>query len=295
MEKYDIIIENGASICYNRKGDSISALKTGGRIKVIVKPNSVKGLIIALENTSDDRVVLGYMTNTLISDKGIDKEVVLTSSVKGINISGNKIVCAAGESLSNACILARKFALSGMEGLSGIPGSIGGAIAMNAGAFGGTMSDIVESAQVYLDGKVVCMSREQLGMSYRYCNLLDSGGVIVEATLSLTPRNPIIIASNMKETRTKRQKTQPLEVSLGSVFKRTSDNSAGYYIEKCGLKGCRIGDALVSTKHANFIINTGKCTSNDYYQLMCHIQKTVQKECGVILQREVRLIGEFEE
>ena len=136
MEKYDIIIENGASICYNKKGESISALKTGGRIKVIVKPNSVKGLMVALENTSDDRVVLGYMTNTLISDKGIDREVVLTSAVKGIAINGNKLVCAAGESLSNACILARKFALTGMEGLSGIPGSIGGAIAMNAGAFG---------------------------------------------------------------------------------------------------------------------------------------------------------------
>ncbi len=295
MEKYDIIIENGASICYNRRGDSISALKTGGRIKVIIKPTSIKGLIIALENTCDDRVVLGYMTNALISDKGIDKEVVLTSGVRGVHIDENKLVCAAGESLTNVCVIARKFGLSGMEKLSGIPGSIGGAIAMNAGAFGGFMVDIVESAKVFHDGKIIEMSKEQLGMSYRHSSLLDSGSVIIEATISLTPNNPLIIANSMKNARSKRQQTQPLEVSLGSVFKKTEDNGAGYYIEKCGLKGCRIGDAEVSTKHANFIINTGKCTSNDYYKLMCHVKHIVENECGITLQREVRLIGEFEE
>ena len=295
MEKYDIIIENGASICYNRKGDSISALKTGGRIKVLIKPNTIKGLIVALENTSDDRIVLGYMTNTLISDHGIDKEVIHTSAVKGVHVDGDKLICATGESLSNACIVARKFGLTGMENLSGIPGSVGGAVAMNAGAFGTFMSDIVECAKVFTDGKVVSMTKEELCMSYRHSSILDNGDVVLEIVLKLAHCNPIIIASTMKEARIKRHLSQPLEVSLGSAFKRCDDNSAGYYIEKCGLKGFSIGDAEVSKKHANFIINKGKCTSNDYFNLMCHIQKTVEKECNVKLQREVRLIGEFEE
>ncbi len=295
MEKYDIIIENGASICYNRKGDSISALKTGGRIRVLIKPNSIKGLIVALQNTSDDRIVLGNMTNTLISDQGINRELIITSAVKGVHVDEDSLICSTGESLSNACIVARKFGLSGMESLAGIPGSIGGAVAMNAGAFGGYMSDIIESAEVYIDGNIVHMNREELGMTYRHSSLLDNGGVLISAVLRLVHKNPILIASSMKDARTKRHLSQPLEVSLGSVFKRANDNGAGYYIEKCGLKGSRVGEAEVSTKHANFIINTGKCTSNDYYKLMCHIQKTVEKECGVLLQREVRLIGEFEE
>ena len=295
MEKYDIIIENGASICYNRKGDSISALKTGGRIRVLIKPNSIKGLIVALQNTSDDRIVLGNMTNTLISDQGINRELIITSAVKGVHVDEDSLICSTGESLSNACIVARKFGLSGMESLAGIPGSIGGAVAMNAGAFGGYMSDIIESAEVYVDGNIVHMNREELGMTYRHSSLLDNGGVLISAVLRLVHKNPILIASSMKDARTKRHLSQPLEVSLGSVFKRANDNGAGYYIEKCGLKGSRVGEAEVSTKHANFIINTGKCTSNDYYKLMCHIQKTVEKECGVLLQREVRLIGEFEE
>ena len=295
MEKYDIIIENGASICYNRKGDSISALKTGGRIRVLIKPNSIKGLIVALQNTSDDRIVLGNMTNTLISDQGINRELIITSAVKGVHVDEDSLICSTGESLSNACIVARKFGLSGMESLAGIPGSIGGAVAMNAGAFGGYISDIIESAEVYVDGNIVHMNREELGMTYRHSSLLDNGGVLISAVLRLVHKNPILIASSMKDARTKRHLSQPLEVSLGSVFKRANDNGAGYYIEKCGLKGSRVGEAEVSTKHANFIINTGKCTSNDYYKLMCHIQKTVEKECGVLLQREVRLIGEFEE
>jgi len=294
MKKYDIIIENDASICYNRKASTLSALKTGGVISVLITPTSINSLIVALDNTCSDRYVLGKMTNTLISDHGIDREVIVTSAVKGVHISDNILSCATGESLSSIAVTACKLGLSGLECLCGIPGTIGGALSMNAGAFGRYMSDIVVSARVYLDGKVVDMSADQLKLSYRHSSILDSNGVILQVDLRLKQSCQSEILTEMSRVRAIRQAIQPLEISLGSVFKRHLDKGAGYYIEGCGLKGYRVGGCEVSAKHANFIVNTSRGSSTDYYNIIQHIERCVLDKYNIILEREVRLIGEFE-
>lgn len=292
MKKYDLIIASGATICYNKLAKDFCAFKTGGKIERLIMPNSVSNMIVSLEN-AETPIVFGGTTNSLISDNGLFGDVIVTTNVKGIQVDGNKITANAGESLAKVCNIAKENCLSGMEELSGIPGTIGGAVCMNAGAFGRFISNILISAEVYTDEKVIILSNEECGFSYRSSIFGKSDMVVLSATFELQPSNGLLISNNMKLYKNKRRQSQPNDISLGSVFKKYDNNGAGYYIENCGLKGVTIGGCKVSEKHANFIVNCGNANSTDYAKLVNLCSDKVYEKYNIRLEREVKYFGEF--
>lgn len=292
MKNFDIIIANNATICYNRLAKTFTHFKTGGRINVYIQPKDVESLLTALDNV-DDYLILGATTNTLISDSGYNGIVISTKDVKGIEVVSDGLIVNAGELLSNVCKIAKNNGFSGLESLSGIPGTIGGALAMNAGAYGHCIGEFVEYADVYFDGVKAKLDNYEMHFDYRKSILSDSKIVALRVKLKLIACNEYIIAQTMKSYSAKRRRMQPTEVSLGSCFKKCKDNGAGYYIENAGLKGYRVGGVAVSDKHANFLINTGNATSEDYYKLMNYIMDSVKEKYDIALEKEVILIGEF--
>lgn len=294
MKNFNIIIANNSTICYNRLAKTFTHFKTGGKVDVYIQPNTIQGLIVALENV-DDYLVLGATTNTLISDLGYSGTVISTKNVKGIEVVSDGLIVNAGELLGNVCKIAKKNSLSGLESLCGIPGTIGGAIAMNAGAFGSYIGEYVEYVDVFCDGIKTRFSNEEMQFQYRKSILSNNKIVALQVKLKLNTCNEYIIAQNMKMYNAKRRKNQPIEISLGSCFKKYQNISAGYYIEKAGLKGYKIGGVQVSEKHANFLINCGDACSQDYHKLMNYIIEEVNNKYGVALEKEVVLIGEFRE
>lgn len=292
MKKYDLIIASGATICYNKLAKDFCAFKTGGKIERLIMPNSLSNMIVSLKN-AETPIVFGGTTNSLISDNGLFGDVIVTTNVKGIQVDGNKITANAGESLAKVCNIAKENCLSGMEELSGIPGTIGGAVCMNAGAFGRFISNILISVEVYTDGKVIILSNEECGFSYRSSIFGKSDMVVLSATFELQPSNGLLISNNMKLYKNKRRQSQPNDISLGSVFKKYDNNGAGYYIENCGLKGITIGGCKVSEKHANFIVNCGNANSTDYAKLVNLCSDIVYEKYNIRLEREVKYFGEF--
>lgn len=292
MKNYDLIIASGATICYNKKARDFSALKTGGIIDTLILPNGVESFIVSLENT-ENPIIFGGATNSLISDDGIRQEVILTTNVKGIEVKGNTITAKAGESLAKVCSVARANCLSGMEELSGIPGTVGGAVNMNAGAFGRFISDVLTCCTCFVDGKVVTLSKEDCGFGYRTSGIAQNNIVVLSATFELEEASQILISNKMKSYKNKRRQSQPNELSLGSVFKKYDNIGAGYYIESCGLKGTAIGGCMVSQKHANFIVNVNSGSSSDYAKLVDLCKQTVYEKFNIQLQREVKYFGEF--
>lgn len=292
MKNYDLIIASGATICYNRLAKDFSHMKTGGKVDVTIFPNSVQSLVTCLENTNT-QYIFGGTTNSLFSDNGLEGEVILTSNVKGISVQGNKIIANCGELLAKVCHIARDNNLTGMEELCGIPGTIGGAINMNAGAFGKCVSDIVESVTCFANGKIVTLSNKDCGFGYRTSDIAKNNFVVLSCTFLLDEGNQILISNNMKNVKAKRRQSQPNQISLGSVFKKHDGISSGYYIENCKLKGVQIGGCMVSPKHANFIVNTGGATSGDFAKLAKLCEDKVFEKYNIKLLREVKYFGEF--
>ena len=182
-----------------------------------------------------------------------------------------------------------------MEFASGIPGTLGGAIAMNAGAYGGEMKDVVENVTVLEDGEIKTYSGKEMDFSYRHSRVLDGEAIVLSVELSLTPKNAEEINATMKELNSKRVEKQPLNYpSAGSTFKRPEGYFAGKLIEDAGLRGYKVGGAQVSEKHCGFVVNTGDATASDIYHLILNVQKKVKEQFGVMLEPEVRLIGKFE-
>ena len=183
--------------------------------------------------------------------------------------------------------------LTGLEFASGIPGTLGGGCAMNAGAYGGQLSDSLVDARVLLDGAVRALTREEMQMGYRTTLPLRRGGIVLGARFALEPGDGAAILERMRELNARRREKQPLNFpSAGSVFKRPEGHFAGALIEQAGLKGAAIGGAQVSPKHAGFIVNTGGATAADVLALIAHVQREVLRASGVRLETEVRIIGE---
>lgn len=292
MKNYDLIIASGATICYNKLAREFCHFKSGGKIDRLIKPNSIESLIICLQNT-DDAIVFGSTTNSLISDSGIDNDVILTTGVKGIEVKDCFITAMAGEMLPKVCNVAKEYGLSGLEGLCGIPSTIGGAVYMNCGAFGYNISDVLYCVNVYDNGDIKQLTCNECGFGYRTSNFMQNKMIVLSATFKLKESNSLLISNNIKFFKTKRKQSQPNDISLGSVFKKYNDTSAGYYIENCGLKGASIGGAMVSQKHANFIINCGGATSSDYSNLVNLCHDKVLEKYNINLDREVRYFGKF--
>lgn len=273
------------------------SFRIGGPARLMACPASgaeAAALLRLLREADAPVELMGKGTNLLVADEGLDAVVVrLGEAISGAELlPGDRVRAGAGISLAKLAVFAAEAGLSGLEFAHGIPGSLGGAVFMNAGAYGGEMKDVLESAEIALpDGTLREAPAEELELSYRHSALEGSGALVTAATVKLTPAEPETIRARMRELMEKRRASQPLDMpSAGSTFKRPVGGYAAALIDQAGLKGFAIGGAQVSEKHAGFVINRGGATFDDVLRLMEHIQKTVLEKSGVRLEPEVRIL-----
>lgn len=256
--------------------------------------NSLSRLVRYLYENSMEYFILGNGSNLLVSDRGIDIPVIrLCGEFEKVTLSGETCVTAyAAANLSSVCRFALSQSLSGLEFAYGIPGSLGGAVYMNAGAYGGQMSDAVKKVTYMTkSGEIKSCKEEQLCFGYRESVFKDKDDIILSADISLEKGDEKLIGDKMNDLMQRRKDKQPLSMpNAGSVFKRPQGYFAGALIEQSGLKGAKIGGAQVSEKHAGFIVNTGDATCSDVLSLIAHCQKTVKDKFSVELEREIKLI-----
>ncbi len=276
-----------------------TTFKIGGPADLLVTAETLsqlRGILAAGRELELPVQILGNGSNLLVSDKGIRGVVIqLAGDFMTVKKEGNTgICCGAGASLASACIFARDNDLTGLEFAWGIPGSAGGAAYMNAGAYGGEMKDVLCSCEhMTPEGELVTLKGEELNLSYRHSAYSGGKNVILFLHMELEKGHHSAIAARMEELMNRRKEKQPYEMpSAGSIFKRPEGYFAGTLIEQCGLKGCSVGGAQVSPKHAGFIVNTGGATCRDVQALIERIQETVLRETGVSLECEVRACGE---
>ena len=237
--------------------------------------------------------IIGLGSNLLVSDNGFKGIVIkLSGTFTEMSVEENKIFCGAGASLASACVLARKNSLSGLEFAWGIPGSVGGAAYMNAGAYDGEMKDVI-SEVTFMDsfGNIKTYQKNELDFGYRHSVFTDTQNIILNVTFTLKPEQQVIINDRMQELMDKRKSKQPINhYSAGSVFKRPEGFYAAALIEECGLKGFSVGGAEVSTKHSGFIVNDHNATAEDVRQLVEYIKKKKKKKKGVELCCEIKFV-----
>jgi len=289
-------------ILENVKMSDYTTFRTGGVAKRLVKIETIEELtevIARCESDHENYYVLGNGSNVLVSDAGYPGTILLIGNkFSKVTVNEDEIYAEAGVLLSKLSSIAKEASLTGLEFASGIPGTLGGAIYMNAGAYGGEMKFVVSYVDVIKEGTVQRIPAEKMEFGYRKSLAMKEGLIVVGAGIKLTKGNKAEIEAVMKDMASRRIEKQPLEYpSAGSTFKRPEGYFAGKLIEDSGLKGYRVGGAAVSEKHAGFVINCDKaiCTSSHVYQLIKDVQKIVKEKQGVDLVPEVRFIGEFEE
>ncbi|MCX0278713.1 UDP-N-acetylmuramate dehydrogenase [Bombilactobacillus mellis] len=271
--------------------------KTGGPADYLAFPTTrqeLKDLLVRARKQKMPVTTLGNSSNLIIKDGGIRGLVIMLPQFNKIEVKQQQITAEAGAAIIAVTKAASKASLTGLEFAAGIPGSVGGAIFMNAGAYGGEIANVVSSIDEILpDGREVQISGSDLHFGYRHSVVQENHGIVVAATFNLQAGQQPQIQNKMDELNALRRSKQPLEYpSCGSVFKRPQGHFTGPLIIKAGLQGKSIGGAQVSNKHAGFIINTGNATATDYLQLIQLIQKTVKEKFAVQLETEVRIIGE---
>lgn len=273
-----------------------TTFKIGGNADVFVSVKSedeLKTVLMLSKQNEVPHFVLGRGSNILVSDSGIEGLVISLDALNAVTVEGDTVTCGAGANLKNVCLAARDFSLSGLEFAYGIPGSVGGALYMNAGAYGGEMSQVVQSAVAYdSDGNKKTFNAEQMKLGYRTSVFKNADFIITSVKLKLQHGNMVEIKAAMDDFLNRRREKQPLEYpSAGSTFKRPEGYFAGALIEKNNLKGVSVGGAQVSEKHAGFVINTGGASSRDVLTLIKKVQDTVKKADGVDLEPEVIFVG----
>ncbi len=273
-----------------------TTFKIGGAADVFIKIKTVDELKLVIGTAQDFNLpyfVIGKGSNLLVSDKGIEGVVISLEHLNNIKIDANTVTCGAGVGLMTLCSAAQKAGLSGLEFAFGIPGTVGGALYMNAGAYGGEMSQVVTSATALdSDGNIIKFNLEQMKLGYRTSAFKSTDLIILEVVFKLTAADTGEIKAKMDDFFARRRDKQPLEYpSAGSTFKRPEGYFAGALIEQNNLKGVSVGGAEVSTKHAGFIINKGGATANDVRALIKHVQNTVKTADGVELEPEVIFVG----
>ena len=274
-----------------------TTFKIGGAADIMITVCTVDELrcaVTACSSASVPWMILGKGSNLLVSDEGIEGAVIaLDGEFKSITVDGDVITCGAALSLSKLCTVAADSSLTGLEFAYGIPGSVGGAVYMNAGAYGGETKDVVaEAAYMTPDGEVGTLNNAELAFGYRTSIFKSNENIILSAKYKLAPGDKQSILARMEDVMDRRRTKQPLEFpSAGSVFKRPPGAFAGTLIEQCGLKGTRVGGAEVSVKHAGFIINAGGATCEDVMGLVRLVQETVLRETGYTLECEIIRTG----
>ena len=298
MDKYQKLFkycdEHGIKAKYDVPLSSLTTFKIGGNCRMYVEAENssqVSKLVTDCNALGIKYIVIGKGSNIVANDDGLDMLVMkLTGDLaKVTRLDDYTFHCGAGMSLAGLCREVENNSLSGLEFAWGIPGSVGGAVYMNAGAYGGEIKDTVFSVtHIDKDGKIGTIKSEDLKFGYRHSVYKENGFTIIGATFKLKLDNRTEIRNRMDDYMSRRKDKQPLEFpSAGSVFRRPEGNYAGALIEKCGLKGKKVGGAQVSPKHAGFIVNVGGATAKDVKELVKLIQDTVQNETGYYLKREI--------
>lgn len=271
--------------------------KTGGPADILAFPKSAKEveqIVAYCRETDTPWLVLGNASNLIVRDGGIRGVVIMLSEMNQITVENTTLIVEAGAKLIDTTYVALHESLTGFEFACGIPGSVGGAVFMNAGAYDGEIQDIFASCDVLLaDGRVVTMMKEEMAFSYRHSTLQDQHAIILSARFDLAQGDQDQIKKRMDELTELRQLKQPLEYpSCGSVFKRPVGHFTGKLIQDAGLQGLKWGGAQISEKHAGFIVNVDHATATDYVELIAHIQQVIKERFDVQLETEVRIIGE---
>ncbi len=275
-----------------------TSFKIGGPAKILTQPRQPEQIRETLNVCRDLNLpfyIIGNGSNLLVPDHGIDGVVVkISDAFDDARIEGTKIIAKSGILLSRLANLAMNNDLGGLEFASGIPGTLGGAIFMNAGAYGGEMKDVVESVTILTqEGEIVTLENEACEFGYRSSAIQRCGSIVLEVTLNLESRSYADIKEVVDDLTVKRTSKQPLDLpSAGSTFKRPEGHYAGKLIDDAGLRGIRVGDAQVSEKHCGFVVNRGKATSAEVMELISLVQKVVKDKFDVTLEPEVRLFGE---
>lgn len=278
------------------QASEISTLKAGGALKKVYYPSSTADLIELsnyIKEREENYIIIGKLSNTLVLDGGYDGITISAKKIRGIEIDDNFISAGSGESLLKIINTACNNKLSGLEKLLGIPASVGGAVCMNCGSFGQEISNTVYKVYAFdiITQKTIELTRTQLDFAYRSSLISQGDKVVIGVSFKLKEKNTYDIKNTMKSVIDIRKNTQPKQSSLGSVFKRVGNSSAAIFIEGAGLKGYRINGMQVSKKHANFIINTGAGSADDYLDLVEHIEEKIHQRYGIRLEREVRIVG----
>lgn len=287
MDRFSFLTQLDSRVVFSHP--SLSAFRCGGKISAVIFPTDQWELIQALDllkRAGENYKIIANGTNVLIRDEGIDGVVICTKYLCGIEADDNFLYVRAGESLPKLARLAMNCGLSGLEGLCSVPGTVGGGVAMNCSAYGRQIADVVKYVDMLVDGERERIKACDLDFGYRHSAVKEKG-IAVGVGIELKQGDRNIIARDMTAYKLARQKSQPSGISLGSTFKSVDGVSAGYYIDKAGLKGYKIGGAQISRKHANFIINTGNATAQDFLSLGNYARQEVDKRFGVRLQYEI--------
>lgn len=298
LKEIEAFAQKGALV-YDKPLCSHTTFKVGGKADAFLSVNSRETLVNAIKVCHEKEVpyyVLGNGSNVLVSDKGYRGLILsIGSQMAQMECDENGITVQAGAMLSLVARMAAKNGLTGMEFASGIPGSIGGAIVMNAGAYGGEMKQIVDAVEILnKDGQIRTYSADEMEFGYRTSRIKRNGGIVLSVTLRLERGKKEEILDRMNELAGQRREKQPLEYpSAGSTFKRPEGYFAGKLIMDAGLRGYTVGGAQVSEKHCGFVINKGGATAKDIYTLIGDVQKKVKETSGIELEPEVIFLGDF--
>lgn len=296
-DKLAAVVSNDA-IMENEPMSKHTTFRIGGNADMFVSPclNQIPEIMSLAKEYDIPVTIIGNGSNLLVGDKGIRGLVLsLGKEAEAVEIQENRMVVGAGTLLSKAAAEAARNSLSGLEFAAGIPGTLGGAIVMNAGAYGGEMKDVVVSAKVLTTaGKIIELSKDELDLSYRHSCVPEKGYIVLEAVMELTPGNEEQIREVMADFKNRRIEKQPLEYpSAGSTFKRPEGYFAGKLIQDAELRGYTVGGAQVSEKHCGFVVNKGNATAADVCNLIDDVKRIIYEKFQVEMEPEVKMIGEF--
>lgn len=273
-----------------------TTFEVGGPADLFVTPediDEVREVVSAVRESGENYFLLGRGSDLLVSDAGFRGVIIALECLMGVSVEDDEMCCQAGVDLREASEMACELGLSGLEFACGIPGSVGGACYMNAGAYDGCMADVLKEVRVLTSAGDVCdLGVDELDLGYRHSRIADEGLVVLSATFALTRADGEKIRQKMDDLTHRREEKQPLDLpSAGSTFKRPEGHFAGKLITDAGLRGYQVGGAAVSKKHAGFVVNVGGATAADVHAVIEHVQAEVERQFGVRLQPEVRFLG----
>lgn len=290
--------KNFTHIDFDKDLKTFTTFGIGGPADVLARPTSIDELEKLLKFNHENKIktfVMGKGSNLLVSDKGIRGcVIILADNFDGVTIEGDYLTALAGTSLTNASLAAIKAGLAGMEEISGIPGSVGGAVAMNAGAYGGEIRDIAVEIKAFdFEGNLYTYKNDEMNFSYRHSRIFEDDLIVVSAKFKLKKGDKDLITEKYLDYKNRRETKQPLDKkSAGSTFKRPVGSYASKLIDECGLRGFREGNCQVSEKHCGFIINRDEATCEEMLEFINHVSSIVKEKTGFVLEREVKLVGE---